>query len=560
MKQKTVSQTAVSTPLPDDDPRLAFITNKWSRTIIQPMLITLLVTALFTAVLVLTETVLERGGWLVLGWFISFAALEGCLTTLWIEQPQRRLLHHAAYRASEIFILLLLLRLFTWAIIGNLPAWSDLPDILRTPQRLILDAPFIWGGILTLLGWDRAVQFSKIFNHLAIDRAEVHYYAQSNRKRSPSDKPVNIFRGKIVLSFFRQWIGGAVVLAAIVAMSNFGIANFIQGAPNLPRLGIRPELLTFLLFYFLAGLMLLSQANLAAMNARWLINGVSRAKRVEKAWHRNTIWLLGSIALLAAFLPIGSTFAISQLLQTAVNVITAIGGFLFVLASLLVAMLLALFPSSGAEGAKETLLLPTAPPPPTPVPTPIPSSLPPPAIDSGMLLSSMFWAVGIVLGILAIQFFLRGRGGGLKTAVFHHAWQQFRQWLQTMWRGAGKQVQDWQQAVRARRQNQRQDEQSSQPPWRFIRINALSPREQMRYFYLSIVKRAANKGVARQKGETPLEFAQDLKESWPDTDDEVDALTDAFLRARYGRSPIKKEDVTPIKQRWRQLKSNLRRR
>ncbi|VAW31880.1 Permease of the drug/metabolite transporter (DMT) superfamily [hydrothermal vent metagenome] len=558
MTQKELSNTPI---LAIDDPRLAFISNKWSRTVIQPILITLLVAALFTAVLVLTENVLKNSGWLILGWFITFAALEGCVTTLWLNQPQRRLLNHVAYRASEILFLLTLLRLFTWATIGNWPEWANLPNILRSPQQLFLDAPFIWGSILTLLSWDRAVQFSKLFSQLAIDRAEVHYYAQPQGKRSAGDKPVRTNRGDILLSFFRQWIGGAVILAVIVALSSFEIAKFIQDTPALlPRLRLRPELLTFLLIYFLAGLALLSQARLATMNARWLINGIVRAGQVEKTWHRATIWLLGGVALLAAFLPLGSTFAISNTLQTAVNAISAVAGILFTLFSLLIALLLSLFPNSGAEEASEALLQPTALPTPTAIPTPIPSALPPSVVDSGMLFSSLFWGVGIVVGVLAIRFFLRGRGVDGNTAIILHAWHQFQQWLQGAWRGAGKQVKVWQQAVRTRIQTKSEDAQSSQPPWRFIRLNALTPREQVRYFYLSIVRRAANKGVARQKGKTPLEFAQELKESWPDAEGEVDALTNAFLHARYGRSPIKKEDVNPIKKHWQQLKSNLRRR
>ncbi|MCP4419188.1 MAG: DUF4129 domain-containing protein [Chloroflexi bacterium] len=554
MTKETMLQTAVS-----QDRHLDFITNKWSRTVVQPILITLLVAALFSAVLILTESILENGGWVVLGWVITFAALEGCYTTLWLQQPARRLLNHTAYRASEILLLLIFLRLFTWATVGNEPQWADLPNILRSPWTLFLDAPFIWGGILMLIGWDRAIQFSKAFAQLAIDRAEAHYYAMPNKQHS-SDKPVQTNRGEIVLSFFRQWTGGAVILAIIVTVSNFGVNNFLKETLlTLPRLGLRPELLTFLLLYFLAGFALLSQARLAAMNARWLINGVTRGGQVEKIWHRYTIWLLGSVALLASFLPLGSTFAISNILQTAINAITVIVNFIFTLFSLLIALLLSLFPSSGAEKVQATLTPPTSLPIPTPLSTPIPSSLPPPVLDSGMLFSSMIWAVGIVVGVLAIRFFLRGRGGGLQTAVILQTWQQLRQWLQKTWRGAGNQVQAWQQAARIRLQTKTEDDPSNQPLWRFIRLNSLSSREQMRYFYLSIVKRAAKKGVQRQQAETPLEFAQDLKESWPDAEEDVDVLTDAFLRARYGRLPIEEEDLSPIKKHWRQLKSNLRR-
>ena len=163
------------------------------------------------------------------------------------------------------------------------------------------------------------------------------------------------------------------------------------------------------------------------------------------------------------------------------------------------------------------------------------------------------------MSVTAVSFFLRERGVRLNTAVLQRFWQQLRHWLQITWKEAGHQVQDWQQAVRTRLQRQPKEDEENQPPWRFIRLNSLSPREQIRYFYLSTVKRATDKGVARQQAETPLEFAQDLKENWPEAEEDVDALTEAFLEARYGRSPIEKEDVNPVKKRWRQVKSSLRR-
>ena len=424
-----------------------------------------------------------------------------------------------------------------------------------------MDIPFIAGGVLALVAWDRAIRLGLTFTELTIDQAEVYYYSRPANQRVSSDKPVRTNRGEIVLSFFRQWIGGAVILAIITSMSTFDLANFNSDTPfGLGRLGLRPELLTFLLIYFLAGLTLLSQARLAAMNARWLINGVTRAGRVEQSWHRYTLWLLGGIALIAAFLPLGSTFAISNILQTIVWAVTTATAFILSFFSTLLALFLSLFSRGGSSEGAEPLLQPTLQPLPTPSPTPIPSALPPSPFDSGLLLSSMFWAVAIVMSVLAISFFLRERGVKLNTAVAQTIWQRVRQWLQTAWRGAGHQMRDWQQAVRTRLQKEPEDEESTKPPWRFIRLNALSPREQIRYFYLSTVKRAANKGVPRQQDETPLEFAQDLKQSWPEAEEDVDALTDAFLEARYGRSPIEKEAVNPIKKRWQQVKASLRRR
>lgn len=548
------------TPLSIDDPRLAFITNKWSRTIVQPLLISVLMAALLSTVLVFAELVTDMV-WLPFSFFLFFVSLEGCYTTLWLQQPERRLLNHTAYRAAELLLLALLLRAFAWTITNSWPNLADIPEMLRFPQAVFLDAPFIFIGILTLIAWDRTTRLSETFTELSIDQAEVYYYSKPVSQRDSSDKPVRTNRGEIVFAFFRQWIGGALILALLTSLSNFDVVEIYRGSSlALARLGLRPELLLFLLLYFLAGFSLLSQAQLAAMNARWLINGVTRRGRVERSWHRYSVWLLGGIALVAAFLPLGSTFAIGNLLQTIFWAISTAATFILSLLSTLLAIFFSLFSGDTLPETAEPLIQPTLPPLPTPTATPIPSALPPQTVDTGLIVSSLFWAVAIVMSITAVSFFLRERGVKVNTAVFQRLWQMIRQWLQFTWREAGHQMRDLQQAVLTRLQREPKENEKNKPPWRFIRINGLSPREQIRYFYLSTVKRAADKGVPRQQAETPLEFARDLKESWPEAEEDVDVLTDAFLEARYGRSPIEKEDVNPVKKRWRQVKSSLRRR
>jgi hypothetical protein len=93
-----------------------------------------------------------------------------------------------------------------------------------------------------------------------------------------------------------------------------------------------------------------------------------------------------------------------------------------------------------------------------------------------------------------------------------------------------------------------------------MRVNALSPREKVYYFYLSTVKRATQQGVTRKESETPLEFVDDLKTNWPDAEQEIEELTDAFLQARYSPKPIEEDIIPSIKKQWKRLKTDLRKR
>jgi hypothetical protein len=91
-------------------------------------------------------------------------------------------------------------------------------------------------------------------------------------------------------------------------------------------------------------------------------------------------------------------------------------------------------------------------------------------------------------------------------------------------------------------------------------LNALSPRNKIRYFYLSTVRRAGQRGVERRKNHTPLEYSDDLKENWPHSDGDLDSLTAAFLRARYNPKEIKEEEIEPVKRIWKRIKPALRER
>jgi hypothetical protein len=97
-------------------------------------------------------------------------------------------------------------------------------------------------------------------------------------------------------------------------------------------------------------------------------------------------------------------------------------------------------------------------------------------------------------------------------------------------------------------------------PWRFIRLRGLSTREQIRYFYLSTVRRAGQRGVERGQSETPLEYASDLKSGWPEVEGEVDDLTDAFLEARYSRKSIGDNRLGRIKQTWKLVRTAVKKR
>ena len=540
-----------------ENPVLQYVTNRWSRHVVQPLLITIMITSLFAVFAVIASLIFSETIWLYMILLCFFMVLEGVATTLWLQRPSQRITDNMAYRSAELVVILLLTRLFTWFIADSFPDWHLYLDYLRKPLILFSDPIFFLGVLFIFAAWVRGIDLTMTFSRLAVDRSEAIYYLTPKRERTEDQRPFPANRAIMVHLFFRQWIFGGVVLTFGAAISTFDLPQLATHSVfSITRLGLQPAVLLALIAYFLSGFLLMSQARLQTASARWLHTDVIPSKRVEKNWHRYSIRILIVVAFLSALLPIGSTTGIGQILESFIALVVGVISLLYVL----FITLLSLFIPQSSETDISQLT-------PTPTPQPTLNIFPPsaptaPNETAAFIFSSAFWAVAIVLTVIAVSFFLRERGIQLDVSKLKQAWQQIQVWWRQLWQRASQQVAAIGQAVRDRLAIEREEEEGGERkrPFRFIRVNALPPREQIRYFYLSIVRRAAEKGIERQQSETPLEYAQELKEELPDAEIDVETLTDAFLKARYSPQPIEKGEINPIKRRWKQLRSTLRRR
>jgi hypothetical protein len=179
---------------------------------------------------------------------------------------------------------------------------------------------------------------------------------------------------------------------------------------------------------------------------------------------------------------------------------------------------------------------------------------------TSMVISSAFWALFIALIIAALLFFLRERGYRIDAGRLPGYWTAAVAWLRQAWvrlsgrlRAAGREIQS--------RLRVPATESPAPPvpnrPW-LSRLRGLSPREQVRFYYLSLVRRAGERGVGRKESETPLEYTQELRQAWPDAEDDFEELTQSFLAARYSPQPIDKHQALTVRERWNRVRSRLR--
>jgi hypothetical protein len=535
-----------------------FLTAPWTRYVTQPFFISILITCLVTSVLVVIGSFSDPIPWRALILLAFVVSLESIYTTFWLRDPDRRLLSSVAYRAAELVFIVLVTRIFTWAAAGNWPTGERLRDFQHSPIELF-DPYFIVALLLMIFVWQQASIVADIFDQLAISEAEASFHAlpYSARKALAEDRPARLFRAGLVREFFQRWIWGGVGLAIFTALGTLDLALLRHGSlSNIVSLGLQPELLVALIAYFIVGFWLLSQARLAMLNARWLSEDIIKDEGLAVSWRRRSLAVLLGIALLAAFVPIGSTMPIGRILDVVVYAVVYAAGLIFYLVTFLFITLLALFGRT-PEGVDteqlpplEEVALPPEPPPP-----PLP-----PSEATTLLLGMIFWSVMLTMTVVALAFYLRERGYTFNARLLRDLWHDFTSWLGQIALGFRLKVDDlWPSGKTGHKKETAVSIPVSIPWWRRIWPGRLAPRERVRYYYLALVRRASEQGVVRQQHETPLEYERPLHEAWPETDQEIEAMTQAFLHARYSRQPVDDEEAAGIETTWKALKPRLKR-
>jgi hypothetical protein len=85
------------------------------------------------------------------------------------------------------------------------------------------------------------------------------------------------------------------------------------------------------------------------------------------------------------------------------------------------------------------------------------------------------------------------------------------------------------------------------------------PSDPVRHVYAQILHRASVNGLTRPPATTPLEFQAALSSQWPDGAPDFAAITEAYIRRRYGEMPSGGEEITRMREHWQHLRTIMRR-
>jgi hypothetical protein len=308
------------------------------------------------------------------------------------------------------------------------------------------------------------------------------------------------------------------------------------------------------LIYFLIGLLLISQVRLELLAIRWQAQGVRTPPDLTQRWVRYSLAFVGVAALVAFALPTGYTLGALGLLG---NILIGLFGIIwittFALVSLILLPLSWLF--SLLRGKNTPAPGPVPPPPPPPDITSLVHHPLPPWVDT---LRTIF----VILVVLAftsyiVWTYLRERPDlvtGLQNLAPLRA-------LRRMWAALRHRVSGMMASARVSTPvawlRDRLRRAAPGPVFNYFRLGAASPREQVLFYYLSLLRRAGERGFGRRPPQSPREYEPILEDHLPTAAPEVQALTAAFEETRYSAHPVSPAHAQATRALWQRVRAAL---
>jgi hypothetical protein len=487
-------------PLSDLPRTRASYDQSWLTSLLRPTLITIMVACINVALGAFLHRFLPTAptGYFSLIVLISVAAsIVACASTAWLAQPGQRLSRTAAYRAAEFGLLIMLARFGIWILAGTRPS---LTDFFTHPIDTFLDGYFLVALMVLFVSWWWSIEFSSELLAMALQSDELYALEGSTRSKLDTVRPTGTNRQALLDRFVGRWMGGGLLMILLAAGSQ--IDTTASRAWGLFDQQIDPVVIAAIILYFFMGLILVSQGQLAILRSRWTLERAPVNDSILRNWPTYVLLLLGLIGLVAMLMPLGGTFHLAQIIAFIINGTYALILNIYQFVFFLLLLLLSLLPFSDQPGVPPEAAEPQA------VEAPPPSAdLLPFADWTGGIL---FWTLTAVLLFYAASIYFSRDGG---SNVFAQLWLR----LKAFWLQFFGSFQTWQ-ANRVRRRSA-DGPRSILPHVRLsqwferLRQGNLTPEQQIRYYYLSMLEQAEKFGTARSQSETPARFAPRLEQA-----------------------------------------------
>lgn len=524
---------------------------KWVENLFRPTVIAGMMASVVISVVALVHRVDPAWGG---AYLVCFAFL-----VVWEAIQSERVLKHsdpgrygrARFRFTEWVLIMLFLKLASYTESGVAQLLVDIPRWFRN-LTTFFDVGFILASVLLLFLWQLSIFLAQDLYILEVHPSEVRppstsseFYLWVTRPRSAINRGAALQR--IMISFF--W--GGLILVICTGFARYDIPYLFPDRPP-PVSALVLNAMT----YFLLGLVLISQAYYSVLQARWQLEEVQIAPHIGGRWAVLTAAFLVVVITIALLLPTGYSVGLPQAIALALNMVVTALIYVVVLVLGVLIFLINLI-ASLVLGRPKPIVQP-----------PDVGPLAGPLADRpdrgpglpiwGMLRDLLLWA--LMLGIVGYSFynFLGDRRHMLRGLFTGGPLVWLRRLLTRLF-GFTRQ------AARRARQGVREQirrllgAEGHRPPWRYISLSSLDPRQLIMYFYLSVVRRAEDRDIVRRPWQTPYEYSARLRAELPERESDVSDLTEAFVLARYSPQPVTQEQASLIKRSWRRVRNALRR-
>ncbi len=541
---------------------------RWQQSLLRPCLLTLMLGCIVTAATYVFVVLIPTFTTSIANMIIlcsALAALTNCImgALTWnISREQRERLR---FRAIEPVGWALLLRLGLWFVMDDVPPVSM---ILSQPLTTLFDGPFIAGGLIVLLIWLVAGFLNQSLLKLALQEDEVSHIVRAYGRLSDTvENTLRSDRRAQLDRFTAAWIGLGIVVIVLAAGSQVRTSD--NAFPlTIHAQNIHPRAIVSTVVYFFAGFLLIGQAHLVALRARWALDGLGVDESRFRNWMFYVVGCVALVAFITSLVPVGNTILLWQAITAFGQIVMTLIGYLKGALSWLLNLFI---PEIQVERSG---LQPAA----------LPEFSPPEEVARETSLcqenSRGIWCVcwenlptcvflplsggaGLIWGYHLLA--ARGLDWRWLWGHFAQIWRLFRQMMyRTMYVGhhivtdiVNRVTGAWHQvSPRTTRQAQ----------------HNMDWDEQVQFTYLSILDEAAEQGVERREAETPRQFAPRLAkaldaartaranteatgEAEPEpgvtsppvtenSDVDVKEVTEAFYKARYSMQTAGEQDFT----------------
>lgn len=411
---------------------------------------------------------------------------------------------------------------------------------------------YLIGLGMCVLAWLFSLGFAGLFDEMGLDAELIRmdgYAVTPGETRPPRERLLGLVFG----------LGSALVVFTALMRLDFRAAlggNWAGAALDVPPLSNGGA---STLLYFLLGLALFSQTQFIDLHNRWSINRVPVNAAIVGRWAFYSLAFLVILTVITSLLPTSYSLGLLASLGYALNLVVYL---LFAFVQLLVALVLLLFGLLavlfGREPPTEAPDLPSFQPPILP-PAPVDAaSTPLPWLEVAK--SLLFWGLFIAVSMFALIQYLRQHGDLLAALRQRRGliWLgKFFDWIRGVLKTAQKGIAG---AVSAGLERIRPKRSLAQTLGGWINLRKLDPRQRVFFFYQAFLRRSGESGLPRSLSQTPLEFASRLDRALPEAEPDIEALTAAFIEARYTPRPVQPEKASRVKEVWEHLRKALRKR